>query len=143
MTDARTFAIEAHGDQVDKAGRPYIEHLDRVNRILDKLVVSGVTFRNIVYLHDVIEDTDVTCEQLVEHFGSAVAAGVVGLTRAPDETYDEFIRRVARSPHSVIKLADVLEHLAARDDGYELPPSLLRRYRRALSVLLFPDPPRT
>lgn len=136
MSDARAFAIEAHGDQVDKAGRPYIEHLDRVVDIFDYLA-GGFTFQNIAYLHDVLEDTKVTREEIAEHFDSLVAEGVETLTRQPDETYTDFIARVAHSPYRVIKLADVIEHLAARDDGYELPPSLLRRYQRALSVLLF------
>ena len=55
---ARQFAVEAHAGQTDKAGRPYVEHLQRVAEALpEHLQAAG-------WLHDVIEDTPVDAETL-------------------------------------------------------------------------------
>ncbi len=80
---AKTMAARAHQGQLDKAGRPYIEHPARVvghlvNPTADEVVVA--------WLHDVVEDTEVTLEEVEHEFGPRVAIAVDAITRRPDET---------------------------------------------------------
>jgi (p)ppGpp synthase/HD superfamily hydrolase len=76
---ARQFAVTHHGDQ-RYGERPYAYHLDQVASLLEPY---GETARVVGYLHDVVEDTDVTLQQVAEEFGSAVAACVAVLTDEP------------------------------------------------------------
>ncbi len=81
--------MDKHCGQVDKAGKPYISHLLRVaNKFKDKkkYIVS--------ILHDIIEDTDITAEYLLnEGFPKEIVDAIVALTRQPDELYPDFINR--------------------------------------------------
>ena len=73
---ARSFAIEAHGDQLYGTG-PYSDHLDDVAAIAH---VFGENAKAIAYLHDVIEDTAVQIEHIEEGFGLFIARCVELLT---------------------------------------------------------------
>lgn len=78
-TKARVFAIKAHGDQ--KYGdRPYSFHLDMV---VANLAPYGKQAQVMGYLHDVVEDTSVTKEQVEEEFGSLIGECVGLLTDEP------------------------------------------------------------
>lgn len=83
MTDprqlAREFAIKAHGSQ-RYGDRPYAFHLDAVASILEPY---GATAQIIGYLHDTIEDTTATREQIEAEFGPFVATCVSILTDEP------------------------------------------------------------
>ena len=76
---ARSFAIEAHGDQ--KYGdHPYSYHLDQVAELAAPYGKEAVA---IAYLHDTAEDTPVTIAEVEEIFGSTVASCVALLTDEP------------------------------------------------------------
>lgn len=82
---ARRFAVTAHGDQ--KYNRePYVSHLDTV---VDLLAPHGETARVIGYLHDVLEDTAVTRQELAAEFGRFVADCVSLVTDEPASTRKE------------------------------------------------------
>ncbi len=67
---ARDFAVAHHGTQ-QYGNRPYIDHLEEVVKILDE---SGYPeLSDAGFLHDILEDTDVTSEMLVQHFGQMTA----------------------------------------------------------------------
>lgn len=128
--DAAKLAREAHAGQVDKLGRPYYRHLERV-------AARAANDRQVAYLHDVIEDTAETADSLRDRgYSRAVVAEVEALTRRSDETYAQYIDRVAaRGAHTAayrVKVADLLDHL---DDRDAIPESLARRYDRALATL--------
>ena len=102
---ADEFAAKKHEGQVDKAGVPYINHPRAVASKLDGDVEKAVAL-----LHDTVEDTDATVEEIKSIFGSEIADAVAVLTHPKDEPYMDYIRRIwtnrlARS----VKLAD-LEH---------------------------------
>lgn len=87
---AVAIAATAHQNQLDKANAPYILHPLR-------LLLRGQTplEQIVAVLHDVVEDSDWTLEQLVaEGFPSEAIAALNCLTRRSDESYDEFIDRV-------------------------------------------------
>ena len=85
LKKAREFAVQAHGDQ--KYGeRPYSYHLDAV---VELLAAYGETAQAVGYLHDVVEDTDVSVEDIESEFGTLVARCVGLLSDEPGKTRKE------------------------------------------------------
>jgi (p)ppGpp synthase/HD superfamily hydrolase len=82
---AKEFAIKWHGDQ--KYGdQPYFFHLNQVASLLRSY---GETAQVIAYLHDVVEDTGVSLDELQREFGQLVASCVSILTDEPGATRQE------------------------------------------------------
>lgn len=103
LNRAIAIAAKAHDGQVDKAGAPYILHPLRV-----MLNVEGESARTVAVLHDVVEDSDVTLEDLAkEGFSEEVLAAVEAVTARPGETRIEGAYRAAANPIArAVKLAD-------------------------------------
>lgn len=79
---ARNFALDAHGDQ--KYGDlPYSVHLDEVANIVKPY---GETAEMVAYLHDVVEDTNVTVKEIGAIFGDLISECVQILSDEPGET---------------------------------------------------------
>ena len=129
LEEAIALAVSAHRGQKDKAGQPYILHPLRM-----MLAVEGEHARMAAVLHDVVEDTEVSLEQLqAEGFPAEVVEAVDGLTRRADESYDEFIERAAVNPIArVVKKADLEDNMDLRRLAELGPKELerLARYRR-------------
>lgn len=104
-------AVEAHREQVDKAGAPYILHPLRL-----MLRVMGNDEMIAAVLHDVVEDTEWTIDRLRrEGFSDAVLSAIDCLTRREDETYEQFIERAAANPVARrVKLADLEDNMDIR-----------------------------
>lgn len=109
---AREFAIRAHGDQ-KYGNRPYSFHIDDVVAVL--LSFAGATADKHVlkaaYLHDVLEDTSVSIDELTDEFGAEVADLVWRVTDEPGRNRKE--RKVKTYPKikgnrgaTLIKMAD-------------------------------------
>lgn len=98
---------KAHAGQVDKAGKDYILHPMTVASYMDT-----DTEKAIAYLHDVLEDTDVTVDALREIFPNEIVDTLITLTHRKDESYFEYIQRVSTSKLAKkIKVADLLHNL--------------------------------
>lgn len=97
--EARAFAEQAHRDQ-RYGDEPYVVHLDAV---ADLLTPYGDEARTIGYLHDVLEDTETTFEEIRDRFGDHVAQCVMLVT---DEAG---INRKARKARTNAKLASIDE----------------------------------
>lgn len=101
---------ELFKDTVDKGGNAYINHLTRVASNL-----KGDKDKTIALLHDVIEDTDLTKDDLIGiGFSKEIVDAVVILSRKDNETYAEFINRIADSKNSSaikVKLADLEDNM--------------------------------
>src|SRR5699024_11319611 len=77
---AYVFAEKAHAGQYRKSGEPYIIHPVQVASILVELTMDPVTVAG-GFLHDVVEDTEVTIEEIEENFNKEVAMLVDGVTK--------------------------------------------------------------
>lgn len=101
---AERIAREAHIDQVDKTGHPYIEHPQRVAA----RVAGDELLEAIAWLHDVVEDTSVSLEDLQELFPVEVTEAVDAITKRPGESRLEYYARVRRNPRARrVKGADI------------------------------------
>lgn len=130
---AIAIACEAHAGQVDKAGQPYILHPLRL-----MLRMSTEAERITAVLHDVVEDSQFTVEDLiVEGFALEVVRAVDALSRREGEEYMEFVRRASADPIAgPVKRADLEDNL---DLTRILNPTdrdleRTRRYQRALEI---------
>lgn len=105
---AIAIAASAHAGQLDKGGQPYILHPLRV-----MLRVQTEQERIAAVLHDVVEDTPVTVEQLAtEGFSPEVLAAVSALTKLPGETRIAAAERAATNAIArTVKLADNAENM--------------------------------
>jgi guanosine-3',5'-bis(diphosphate) 3'-pyrophosphohydrolase len=101
-------AATAHTGQRDKAGQPYIFHPLRV-----MFRVDGEHEQMAAVLHDVVEDTAITIEDLArEGFPPEVLRAVTALTKLPGETRLEAAYRAAADPVArKVKLADNAENM--------------------------------
>jgi (p)ppGpp synthase/HD superfamily hydrolase len=107
LDDAIVLARTAHAGQIDKAGRPYIEHPLRVMRRVD-----GEHEQMAAVLHDVLEDTPVTVDDLRSAgCPEAVIAAVQALTKQPGESLAQSMERAAADPiAAVVKRADIADN---------------------------------
>lgn len=129
-------AGHAHAGQVDKAGKPYIDHPIAVAAALveygDNAVMAGL-------LHDVVEDTDITLDVLrTLGYPEEVVRAVDSVTRRDGELYSKLIERAAADPLGcLVKLADN-RHNTDRLDNLDEPirSGMARRYAKARKVLL-------
>jgi hypothetical protein len=100
-------AARAHEGQVDKQGLPYILH---PLRVMDG--VEGLDAKIVAVLHDVVEDTEVTIDDLGrEGFSAEVLAAVRCVTHAEGETYADYVARCRADPIALrVKLSDLADN---------------------------------
>ncbi|RFA09019.1 hypothetical protein B7R54_07125 [Subtercola boreus] len=132
---ARAIATIAHHDQVDKLGAAYIEHPGRVAAQL-----SDPTEVAAAWLHDVIEDTEITAENLLAAgIPAAVVEAVVLLTRTDDVSPADYYAAIRRNPTALaVKLADINDNTApwrVEQLDPETQSRLAAKYARARALL--------
>lgn len=126
-----------HEGQVDKAGNPYYDHVAAVAKMCSK---HGYLAEAAGYLHDIVEDTEMTLDQLRAHgFPEAVVSAVDAVTKRPGEAYLDAVRRAAQDPLGrVVKLADN-RHNSDEDRLALLPAEkrdrLRKKYAQAREIL--------
>lgn len=129
LGEAFVFAAQAHKDQLRKSGDPYIIHTLNAALILADMRLDMATLQAAL-LHDVLEDTPVTHEEMREKFGEDVEMLVDGVTKLAGDDVKEFMSRddingqtvrkmfivMARDIRVVlIKLADRLHNMRTLD----------------------------
>lgn len=131
---AISVALQAHKGQLDKGGHPYILHplavMNRVESMEEKIVAV---------LHDVIEDSEVTIEELRGlGFSEEILTAIQLLTRSTEDSYEEFIdktimNRTARN----VKIADIQENMniSRIKNPMQEDYNRLEKYRKALERL--------
>lgn len=125
---AQRIATRAHNGQYRRNGKvPYIEHPKAVASRVD-----GTEAKAVAWLHDVLEDCDVSKEQLQSAgIPPQCIEAVELLSKTPDGDYDEYIERVAQNPlASKVKIADMISNLADHPTNEQL-----KKYAKGLTRL--------
>lgn len=128
---ARAFALKAHGNQ--RYGlHPYRRHLEDVVDTLGRFLCVEAELFCAAWLHDCLEDTDATEEELSRLFGARVGALVAAVTLAPGVERSEALRaayqKIRLCPGAtMLKLADRIANVDAALAG---PLEKLEKYRR-------------
>ncbi len=137
------FASEAHEGQQRRSGEPFIAHPVGVARVLADLRLDDATLAAAL-LHDVVEDTEVTIEEVRAEFGEEITRLVEGVTKltrihfqsreqAQAENYRKMIVAMAQDPGVIlIKLADRLHNM--RTIEYLGKQKQLQKARETLEV---------
>lgn len=93
------------------------------------------TEKQVALGHDLLEDTDVSFEEILTIAEKQVADAIYILTRKSTETYIEYIYRIAESKNGLaikVKIADIEDHLSKKET---LKKSLKKRYLKAKQIL--------
>lgn len=135
VTEARELAARAHADQRDRDGSFHIGHVARVA----ETVPDDDAHQRVAWLHDVIEDSGVTADELRERLDPDELQALMLLTHQDAaEPYDDYVSRILNAAGRAgdlaraIKQADMLDNVrrCARDHD-----PAIARYGRALAAL--------
>ena len=135
LSAAIAFATAAHDGQTDKAGKPYIMHPLRV-----MAHVSATEEKITAVLHDVLEDTGYTAEDLKKELNlpDSIMTALLLLTRTPGIDYMDYVKKLSSCPLAVaVKLADLNDNMDLSRLPRVTPKDLARqeKYRRAVELL--------
>ena len=134
---AMKICFKAHKNQIDKSGLPYVFHpFHLAEQMQDE------TTTTVALLHDVVEDTDYTLEDLKEMgFAPEVLEAIALLTHDPAVPYEEYLIPIKANPVArCVKLAD-LAHNSDPTRAPEVTPWMEARweiYRKAREFLTTP-----
>ena len=131
---AMKLCYEAHKDQVDKSGLPYVFHPAHV---AEQMTDEATTI--VALLHDVVEDTDYTLEDLAaEGFGKEILEAVALMTHEDDVPYLDYVAKLKNNPIArAVKLADLAHNsdLSRIGEIDEETRERLEKYKKAIALL--------
>lgn len=117
---ALEFASNKHSGQLDDTGKPYILHPMQVQEILWAVAPDDENLLAAAYLHDTLEDTETTYEELVEEFNQDVADLVNEVTHdGAKDNYGLYFPRLHTQRGIVLKFADRLSNLSRMETWAE------------------------
>ena len=130
---AMRIAYQAHHLQVDKTNVPYIFHPMMVaNMQKDEITTT------IALLHDVVEDTAMTLEDLAKEFPDEVIEALTLLTHDRNEDYFDYVERIKSNPYAkAVKLADLTHNsdITRLEIIDEKAQRRLDKYQKAIKLL--------
>ena len=131
---AMQICFDAHKDQVDKAGLPYVFHpMHLAEQMTDEAAICTAL------LHDVIEDTEMTIADLAEAgFPAEILRAVELVTHKDNESYWQYISDIKADPIArAVKLADLHHNsdLSRLSQVDEWALARVERYRKAIEML--------
>ena len=131
---AMALCFEAHKEQKDKSGMPYVFH---PFHLAEEMETEDETVAAL--LHDVAEDTDITLEEIGEMgFSEAVMEALRLLTHEPGTPYMEYVRKIKENPVArAVKQADLKHNsdLTRLDNVDEKALKRVEKYKEALKIL--------
>lgn len=131
---AMKLCFEAHKEQVDKTGIPYVFH---PIHLAEQMTTEETTV--VALLHDLLEDTDYTAEDLAElGFSKAVINAVSLMTHAEGVDYFDYVAAIKKNPIArAVKLADLRHNsdLSRLDTVDEKALRRREKYQKALKLL--------
>ena len=136
--EAYIFAEEAHKGQYRKSGELYFTHCEAVYKILkDEWGLKNEDCLVAALLHDTVEDTDVTLDQIKSKFGKKVKNLVSGVTKLKSSTDRETLKKFLNESYinprvAIIKLADRLHNMRTLE--FVEPEKQIEKSRETLDV---------
>lgn len=131
---AMHICFEAHRDQLDKSGIPYVFH---PIHLAEQMMDEDTTI--VALLHDVMEDTDYTLQMLRdEGFSEEVLEALVLLTHKDEENYLDYVKRIKDNPIAkAVKLADLKHNsdLTRLNMVDEIAVKRKEKYQEAMALL--------
>ena len=137
LRKAVQLAKDAHANQIDKGGHPYIDHpmaiADRLDTEEEKIVAL---------LHDTVEDTYLTLEMIANlGFCDYIVHAIDCLTRRSSEDYQAYIRRIkGNSLARTVKVADIEHNMDLTRLKYitDADRKRIAKYEKSLATLKIP-----
>ena len=131
---AQSWAEKRHEGQVDKSGKPYVEHPARVAGRMEMPEEQVVG-----WLHDTVEDTGLSLEEVERQFGPETAAAVDAVSRRDGEAWEDYLERVKQNPTArAVKISDLIDNsnLSRLDRVTMKDVRRQEKYNRALQFLM-------
>ena len=134
---AMNLCFQAHKDQTDKSGLPYVFH---PIHLAEQMEDENTTI--VALLHDVVEDTDYTLDDLINlGFSKSVTDAIGLMTHEKNVPYMDYVAKIKENPIArAVKLADLKHNsdLTRLDAADEKAMKRVEKYARAIAVLLEP-----
>ena len=131
---ALKLCFEAHKEQVDKSGMPYVFH---PFHLAEQMKTEETTV--VALLHDLVEDTDYTIEDLMSMgFSKSITDAIALMTHTNDVEYMDYVREIKNNPIAkTVKLADLKHNsdLTRLDVADEKALSRREKYLKAIKLL--------
>ena len=131
---ALLLCFEAHKEQKDKSGLPYVFH---PFHLAEQTTDEATTV--VALLHDIVEDTDYTLTDLAAMgFGEAVLDAIALMTHDDDTPYMDYVARIKENPIAkAVKLADLAHNsdITRMDTITEQDLARVEKYRQAMALL--------
>lgn len=130
---AEFLASKYHLYQLDKAGRPYIEH---PRAVAAPLIDEDCKIT--AFLHDIIEDTDIDIELLKETFSERVVNAILSMTHKEEEDYFSYVERLCKNPIArQVKRSDLTHNmnLGRLKNVTEKDLERVEKYKKAMAIL--------
>ncbi len=131
---ALKISFNAHKNQVDKSGMPYVFHpFHLAEQMVDEYSVC------VALLHDVVEDTDITIEELIiEGFPKEVINAIELMTHSDSVPYLDYVKIIKNNPIArKVKLADLMHNsdLSRLDKIDDKVLERVAKYKKAIGIL--------
>lgn len=131
---ALKISFNAHKNQVDKSGMPYVFHPFHLAEQMDDEYSVCVAL-----LHDVVEDTDITIEELIiEGFPKEVINAIELMTHSDSVPYLDYVKIIKNNPIArKVKLADLMHNsdLSRLDKIDDKVLERVAKYKKAIGIL--------
>lgn len=130
---ALKISFSAHKDQVDKSGMLYVYHPFHLAEQMDDEYSTCVAL-----LHDVVEDTDMTLDELSEIFPKEITDAIAMMTHDDSVSYLDYVREIKNNPIATkVKLADLKHNsdLTRLDVVDEKALERVEKYKKAIEIL--------
>ena len=131
---ALKLCFEAHKDQIDKSGMPYVFH---PFHLAEQMADENTTI--VALLHDVIEDTEYTLDDLRKFgFAEDVLSAISLMTHADDVPYMEYVVKIKTTPIAkAVKLADLKHNsdMSRLDRITQIDEERAKKYKQAIELL--------
>ena len=131
---ALKLCFEAHKDQIDKSGMPYVFH---PFHLAEQMADENTTI--VALLHDVIEDTEYTLDDLRKFgFAEDVLSAISLMTHSDDVPYMEYVMKIKTNPIAkAVKLADLKHNsdMSRLDQITQTDEERAKKYKQAIELL--------